>query len=90
MDPESSRFRVLSHLGTIVYRGCTFNGHESHTQPGISSAISSTRSNVTRYLHDFIADGLVQVHSLHVPGRKRRVNVYYLTPRGISFLRDHA
>ncbi len=62
-------------------------GRESATQRGIAATLGVTQGAVSKILDGLTAAGVVGRQRTHVPGRDRRVRVYFLTARGEALAR---
>ncbi|NPA74843.1 MAG: AAA family ATPase [Euryarchaeota archaeon] len=54
------------------------------TQQGIAERIGISVTHVPRNIKKLVEDGLVKKIKAHVPGKKKKVTVYLLTPTGIA------
>jgi DNA-binding MarR family transcriptional regulator len=94
MDPEvsDSHLMVMHHLAT--YRRMSnnngYDGRFETTQNGIAEAIGRARSFISRLTADLESLGYIESGNLHVPGRRRRVLNYWLTPEGYRYLGNQA
>ena len=55
------------------------------TQKGIVDALNLHISDVSRYLREFVDEGLVRFERAHVEGIAKKVYSYYLTDKGIEY-----
>lgn len=75
--------RMVVHLAQVgPPRLPTEEAPPQSTQQGIAEALSATQGAVSKVLRRLIAGELVRWERRHVPGRFRRVRVYFLTVQG--------
>ncbi len=54
------------------------------TQQGIAEAVGISVTHVPRNIKKLLEEGLVESKKGHVPGKKKRLTIYFLTHRGIQ------
>ncbi len=74
--------KILIHLYAYRKYGERYEYPVEMTQPGIADALGISVTHVPRNVKKLQEQGLVEVRKGHVPGKKKRVTVYVLTPRG--------
>lgn len=91
MDTKFSiREKVLLHL--LDYpENKEKSGYSEHalfpsdvSQDGIANSVIAARGLISRVLNDLIEKGFVEEKLARVEGKKRRVNIYFLTDEGLS------
>ena len=74
--------RILLHLVKLRAQEQGPSAPRDATQEGIGDSVGAYRSYVSTSLKTLLAQGLVSQRLAHVPGHKRRVKCYGLTPGG--------
>ena len=86
----ATKDRILDYLHHHDPDAYTVEGPYALTQDGIAEALGMTNAHVSSELRRL--GPAVESKLLHVPGRPRRMRVYFATPRGRSaiYLRSAA
>lgn len=88
MPRLSSSYRALLYLydrrreSTAEYAG------EGVTQLGISEGLGIPRSHITRVVRPLVENGLIVEEKRHVVDRDRKLNVYSLTSKGMTRVKE--
>jgi hypothetical protein len=86
LEPSEEELRISArlvlHLASQPRLSPGESGLESVTQAGIALALRSTQAAVSHALRRLADGGLLRPESRHVPGRRRMVKAYQLTPEG--------
>lgn len=87
---ESTKIRILKQLVPITKRqlkSAITNNNEG-TQIGLSDVLMINAGTISRHLEDMKRQGLIQYEKCNIPGRPRKVKVFYLTARGQKKLQE--
>ncbi len=74
--------KILVHLYAYRKYGNRYEYPVEMTQPGIAKALGISVTHVPRNVKRLQEQGLVEVRKGHVPGKRKRVTIYTLTPQG--------
>lgn len=80
--------RVVVRLDRLGPPGPDGTARPEATQVGLAEAIGVTQGAVSKVLSRLAAVNIVAQERRHVPGRDRRVRVYYLSREGTELARD--
>ena len=75
-------YRIVRRLAVLPRIGSGGSELQARTQSGMAEELRTTRSAVSKVLRRLAAAGYVVHETAHVPGARRRLRVYRLTPRG--------
>lgn len=90
MDKFSIKERILLHLMEYpeIKERAGFSEHvllPFHlSQEGITNSVMTARSLVSRALADLTEKGLIGERLAHVMGKKKRMNIYFMTDEGLK------
>ncbi len=76
--------KILLHLYEFRKYEGKYEYPPDVTQQGIAERIGISVTHVPRNIKKLIEDGLVYKIKAHVPGKKKKITVYLLTPAGIA------
>jgi len=80
--------RLVVHLARVGPPENEWVASPDSTQQAIAERLQVSQGAVSKVLARLAAAGMVEEARRHVPGRNRRVMVYYLTPHGHDLARD--
>ncbi len=80
--------KILIHLYSYRKFSDRYEYPIEMTQQGIAAAVGISVTHVPRNIKKLQAEHLVEVRKGHVPGKKKRVTIYFLTSHGIMRARD--
>jgi hypothetical protein len=87
-DSVRLALRVVVRLDQLGTPGPDGHAREEATQEGLAGAFGVTQGAVSKVLARLRAVKMADQTRSHVPGRGRRVRVYYLTPKGEELARE--
>ncbi len=76
--------KILLHLYDYRKYGDRYEYPVDITQQGIADTIGISVTHVPRNIKKLVEEGLVYSKKGHVAGKKKRITVYLLTPKGIA------
>ncbi|HTP55489.1 MAG TPA: MarR family winged helix-turn-helix transcriptional regulator [Thermoplasmata archaeon] len=80
--------RLVVHLSRVGPPENEWVARPESTQQAIAEQLQVSQGAVSKVLARLAAAGMVEEARRHVPGRNRRVMVYYLTAHGHDLARD--